>query len=588
MVLSPLDLAIMAAFFVATLAIGLYAARQSGGSFDSFFLGGRTLPWWALGISMVATTFSTDTPNLVTDLVRTGGVAANWSWWAFLLMGALNVFIYARLWRRSGVKTDVAFYELRYSGPMARFLRGFRAVYLGVVFNILVMAMVTLAAIKIGAVMFGWSPVQTVVIAAGVTTVYAALGGLRGVVLTDLLQFAFAMVGSVGAAIYVLSIPEIGGLEGLVSHPNVVGRLHFLPTPGTLGMEFWVPMVLMPLAVQWWASYYPASEPGGGGYIVQRTLSARNQKEAVLAGLVFNVAHYALRPWPWILVALASLVVYPELADLAAAFPQVEASKLRHDLAYSAMLTQLPAGLLGIVVTSLSAAYMSTMSTQVNWGASVLVNDVYLRFVKPEASEAEQVWLGRLATVVLMVGACAIALLLENAKQAFDLLLLVGAGTGLIFAVRWIWWRVNALAEIVAMIASLSIAVLLTVMDGFGLAGWGQMLLGVTVTTILWVLACLFGPVTDEATLQSFYARVRPGGPGWEPVARRAPKRYDQPDLLQGLGAAIDAIIGIYATLFATGFALYGAFDTMALWLVIAAIALWDGWRRFGRLQLNH
>jgi len=458
MQLTAFDWTIMATFFAFSLAVGLSVSRRSGKSFNSYFLGGQSMPWWLLGISMVATTFSTDTPNLVTDIVRGGGTYGNWAWWSFLLTGMLTVFLYAKLWRRSGVMTDVEFYELRYSGKTAAFLRGFRAVYLGILFNIIIMASVTLAAIKIGAVMMGWTPVQTVVIAAGITVVYSALGGLRGVILTDLAQFGLAMTGSIWAAVYVLQLPEVGGLGALLVHENVVDSLAFLPSFDTVSMDVLVPVFVIPLAVQWWAAYYPGAEPGGGGYIVQRMLSAKNEKHAVGATLLFNGLHYALRPWPWILIALASLIVFPDLSSIAERFPGVPEAQVRNDLAYPAMLTYLPSGLLGLVVTSLAAAYMSTMSTQVNWGSSIIINDIYHRFIRPDATERQQVWAGRVTTVVLMAVACTLALFLENALQVFNILLQIGAGTGLIFILRWFWWRINAASELTAMIVSFAVA----------------------------------------------------------------------------------------------------------------------------------
>ena len=469
MQLATLDWVIMGAFFALSLIIGLSVSKRSGKTFKSFFLAEQSMPWWFLGISMVATTFSTDTPNLVTDIVRSSGVDGNWTWWAFLLTGMLTVFLYARLWRRSGVLTDVEFYEIRYSGPIAAFLRGFRAIYLGILFNIIIMASVTLAAIKIGSVMLGWSPVETVVVAASVTMVYSALGGLRGVVLTDMIQFAMAMVGSVWATIYVLNMPEVGGLSAMIEHVNVIPSLQFLPSFGSLSYDDIIPIFVIPLAVQWWAAYYPGAEPGGGGYLAQRMLSAKSEKEAAGATLLFNILHYAIRPWPWILIALASLIVFPDLASIAARFPHVDEQIIRNDLAYPAMLTYLPAGLLGLVVTSLAAAYMSTMSSQVNWGSSIIVNDLYNRFVNKEASEASQVWVGRLATVILMVIACTLALFLENALQVFNIILQIGAGTGLIFILRWFWWRVNAASELTAMIVSFVIAMVFTFTGGLGL-----------------------------------------------------------------------------------------------------------------------
>ena len=571
--LSTLDWLIMGGFFAVSLIIGLSVSGKSGKNFRSFFLAGQSMPWWFLGISMVATTFSTDTPNLVTDIVRGTGADGNWTWWAFLLTGMLTVFLYARLWRRSGVLTDVEFYEIRYSGRIAAFLRGFRAVYLGIVFNIIIMASVTLAAIKIGSVMMGWTPLQTVVIAATITMVYSAMGGLRGVVLTDMIQFAMAMIGSIWATVYVLNLPEVGGLSQLLVHENVKPALNFLPSFAEGSLEDLIPVFLIPIAIQWWAAYYPGSEPGGGGYLAQRMLSARNEREAAGATLLFNVLHYALRPWPWILVALASLVVFPDLASIAERFPHVPEQVVRNDLAYPAMLTYLPAGLLGLVVTSLAAAYMSTMSSQVNWGSSIVVNDLYHRFINPEATENEQVWAGRIATIVLMVVACTLALFLENALQVFNIVLQIGAGTGLIFILRWFWWRVNAEAELTAMIVSFAIAVLFTVTGGMGLEGWQQLLAGVVVTTVCWVAVAYLFPATDEATLEAFYRKIRPGGRGWKRVAASvgADAAEDGSDFPMAVLGMVFGAGMIYGTLFATGYTLYG--QTVPA-LIVGALAL--------------
>lgn len=583
MQLSTLDWTIMGGFFVVSLIIGLSVSRSSGRSFRSFFLAGQSMPWWFLGISMVATTFSTDTPNLVTDIVRGTGADGNWTWWAFLLTGMLTVFLYAKLWRRSGVLTDVEFYEIRYSGPIAAFLRGFRAVYLGIVFNIIIMASVTLAAIKIGSIMMGWTPLETVVIAAVITMAYSALGGLRGVVLTDMIQFAMAMMGSIWATIYVLNLPEVGGLANMLAHENVQPALSFLPTFDGNFMEDLVPIFLIPIAVQWWAAYYPGSEPGGGGYLAQRMISARSEKEAAGAALLFNVLHYALRPWPWILIAFASMIVFPDLASIAERFPHVPEQVVRNDLAYPAMLTFLPAGLLGLVVTSLAAAYMSTMSSQVNWGSSIVVNDLYHRFINPEASESQQVWVGRIATVVLMIVACTLALFLENALQVFNIVLQIGAGTGLIFILRWFWWRVNAEAELTAMIVSFVVALVFTFSGGMGLEGWEQLLVGVIITTIAWVSAAYIFPSTDEKTLVSFYKKIRPGGRGWTRVAGQISEDTSEDGSDFPL-AILGMVVGsgmIYGTLFATGYTLYG--QTMPALIVGAfalacAFGLWKIW----------
>lgn len=337
--ISPIDWGIIAAFFIISLLIGLFTSKSAGKSSKDFFLSGRNMPWWLLGVSMVATTFSADTPNLVTDIVRVNGVSGNWGWWCFLLTGMLTVFVYAKLWRRSEITTDLEFYELRYGGKPAAFLRGFRAIYLGVFFNIMIMATVSLAAIKIGGVMLGLTPVQTLLIASIVTVIYSSLGGLKGVLLTDFFQFFIAMAGAIGAAIYILDLPQIGSLENLLTHPNVSDKLSFFPDFSNMNEV--IPMLLVPIAIQWWATWYPGAEPGGGGYIAQRMLSAKNEKNAIGATLFFNVAHYALRPWPWIIIALSSLIIFPEIGDLQKAFPHMPADKLGNDLAYSAMLTYL-------------------------------------------------------------------------------------------------------------------------------------------------------------------------------------------------------------------------------------------------------
>src|SRR4029077_8970390 len=445
MQLKLIDWVVVAAYAVLSLAIGLRFARRAGRSLEQYFLSGRTAPWWLLGTSMVATTFSADTPNLVTDLVRTGGVSTNWLWWAFLITGMLTVFFYAKLWRRSGALTDINFYELRYSGAPAAFLRGFRAIYLGVFFNIMIMATVTLAAIKIAGVLLGLDPYVTVVLAALITMVYATTSGLWGVVVTDFFQFALAMIGSFTAAYYALSQPIVGGLSGLMSNPLVHDKLPLLPDFSDATAVLAV--LIVPLAVQWWSTWYPGSEPGGGGYIAQRILAARNEKQAMAATLWFNIAHYALRPWPWILVALASLIVYPQLADIRARLPYVDPSIVGHDLAYPAMLVFVPHGLLGLVVAWAAAAYMSTISTYLNWGASYIVDDVYRRFIRPDASQAHYVNVGRAVTFALMILAALLALCLDHAMQAFQILLQIGAGTGLIFLLRWFWWRINAWGE---------------------------------------------------------------------------------------------------------------------------------------------
>jgi len=577
--LAFLDWLVIAAYGAITLGIGLRFAGRAGKGTQEFFLSGRSLPWWLLGTSMVATTFSTDTPNLVTDLVRTGGVSSNWVWWAFLITGMCTVFFYARLWRRSGVFTDMGFYELRYSGQPAAFLRGFRALYLGVFFNVMIMATVTLAAIKIGGVLLGLDKYTTVLVAGGITVLYSAGAGLWGVVVTDLMLFVVAMVGSVSAAVYALNQPEVGGLTGLVSNPAVTDKLALLPD--FTDWRVAVPIFVIPLAVQWWSTWYPGAEPGGGGYVAQRMLAARDERDSMRAVLWFNVAHYALRPWPWILVALASIAVYPTLGDLAAAFPHVDPSILKDDLAYPAMLIFLPTGLLGLVVASLAAAYMSTISTHLNWGASYIVEDFYRRFLVTDRDERHYVAVARAATVGLIILAMTVSLWLHNALQAFQILLQIGAGTGLIFLLRWFWWRVNAWSEISGMVVSFAVAVwfqFFHVRAGFALIHpSAQLLIGVAVTTVAWLTVTFLTPPADRATLQEFYDRIRPMGRGWSSVVdtEAAADGSGAPD--SDVGAAmLGWVLGsltVYATLFGTGYLLYGRALAATIALGVAAAA---------------
>lgn len=453
MTLAGIDWLIIAIFFAAIIAIGLIVSKTAGRSSSEFFLGGRSMPWWLLGVSMVACTFSCDTPNLVTGMVRGGGVVANWGWWAFLITGMVTVFIYAQLWRRSRVMTDLEFYELRYSGKSAAFIRGFRSLYLGIFFNCLIMGTVTLAAIKIGQVIFDVKPWVAVVFGSAGVVIYATAGGIKSCIWADFFQYSVAMFGAVYAAVVACRQPEVGGLSSLLTHPSVVGKLSWMPDFSS--WLAWVPLLLIPVAVQWWSVWYPGAEPGGGGYIAQRMLAAKDEKNAIGATLFFNFMHYAMRPWPWIIVALASLIVYPTLESIKAEFPGIDPTYLRHDIAYPVMISKLGPGLLGLVVASLIAAYMSTIGTHLNWGSSYVVNDWYKRFMKPKATEKEMVLVGRLCTVILMVIAGLFALtFLEDANQAFEILLLSGAGTGAIYLLRWFWWRINAWTEIAAMVAA--------------------------------------------------------------------------------------------------------------------------------------
>jgi len=563
MILQTIDWTIIISFFVLSLFIGLLVVKKAGKNTEEFFVSGRNMPWWLLGISMVATTFSTDTPNLVSDMVRTHGVSGNWLWWAFLLTGMVTVFIYAKLWRRSQVLTDIEFYELRYSGKIAAFLRGFRAIYLGLFFNVIIMATVSLAAIKISGIMFKFSPAKTIIIASVIVVTYSMLGGLRGVLITDLFQFFMSMAGAIGAAYIALSLPEVGGLNGLITNEKIIDKLSFFPNFSNTNTLFSI--FIIPLTVQWWSVWYPGAEPGGGGYLVQRMLAAKNEKNAVSATFLFNIAHYALRPWPWIIVALASLIVFPDLSALQKAFPHIKAGIVKNDLAYPAMLTFLPVGLLGLVVASLIAAYMSTISTHLNWGSSYIVNDFYKRFIKKHASEKELVLVGRLSTLILMIIAGIIALLLSNALQAFHILLQIGAGTGLLFLLRWFWWRINAASEITAMITSFLIAVYFEFFHfetGLPiLNSWQKLTIGVILTTISWVFVTLVTRPTDMVTLKKFYKKVYPGGPGWKKIhlllTNGEKKNIKSWDLPQNILNIFLGVFLVYSSIFATGYWIY-------------------------------
>ncbi|MDP6569810.1 MAG: Na+:solute symporter [Candidatus Marinimicrobia bacterium] len=565
MQLTTLDWGIVSLYFALSLCIGLWASKRAGESTRSFFLAGRNMPWWLLGVSMVATTFSTDTPNLVTDLVRQNGVSGNWVWWAFLLTGMLTVFLYAKLWHRSGVLTDIEFYELRYGGKPAAFLRGFRALYLGLIFNVLVMGAVSLAAVKFGEIVLGWEGWVTISIACSITLIYSTLGGLRAVIITDFVQFILAMTGSIWAVFYLLGLPEIGGLSSLITHEIVINKLAIIPDFSD--PDIWIPVLFVPLAVQWWASYYPGAEPGGGGYIAQRMFSARDESNAVGAALLFNIAHYALRPWPWILIALASLIVFPTLSDLQATFPHLPEDKLGHDVAYPAMLTLLPPGLLGLVAASLIAAFMSTMSTQVNLGASYLVNDFYHRFINPAASATQLVKIGRLFTALSIVLGGSLGLILTSAGQAFTLLLMIGSGTGLIYILRWFWWRINALTEIVAMVSSLIIAAVLNFSE-LGFEDWQKIVLGAVITTIIWVLTAFITPAESKETLIKFVDKVKPGGPGWKQF-----QSEDESGMTHITNGIINMILGcltVYCFLIGVGEMIYENYQYSIILLLIS------------------
>ena len=596
MILAGWDWFFIIVFFLLSLGIGIAVSKRAGKSPSEYFLSGRNMPWWLLGISMVATTFSTDTPNLVTDIVRQKGIAGNWAWWAFLLTGMLTVFVYAKLWRRSGVVTDLEFYELRYSGRAAAFLRGFRALYLGVFFNVLIMATVSLAIIKIGGVMLHLTPVESLIFASAVTVLYSTLGGLRGVLITDFFQFIIAMVGAVGAALVAIKLPQVGGWQNLLQHAAVAPRLALLPDFSN--SDAVLTLLVLPLAVQWWSVWYPGAEPGGGGYIVQRLLSAKSEKHAIGASFLFNITHYALRPWPWIIVALCSLVVFPDLASLQTAFPHIDPGVIRHDLAYPAMLTFLPHGLLGLVAASLFAAFMSTISTHLNWGSSYIVNDFYKRFINPKASEKKQVFVGRLSTVLLMICAGIMALVLSNALQAFNILLQIGAGTGLLFILRWFWWRINPYSEITAMVVSFLAAFYLQVvhpLTGLPVLSLSlQLLLGVGITTVCWIGVTLATHPSDTSTLRRFYRLIQPGGPGWKQVVQNAQQDGDplekpgQPwDVPNGILCMVLGCFAVYSILFATGYWFYGNHTPAMILSAVAVVSTFLLIKSWNRLRTH-
>jgi Na+/proline symporter len=550
----------------------LFFGKRAGKSTTEFFASGRSVPWWLAGISMVATTFSTDTPNLVTNLVREHGVANNWVWWAFLLTGMSTVFFYARMWRRSGVLTDLEFYEIRYSGRPAAIVRAFRAVYLGLFFNIVIMSTVNLAAAKIANVLLGWPMWQTLGACAVINVAFASIAGLWGVLITDVFQFVIAMTASVAAAYYSLQQPQVGGLSGLISQipPSTLQLLpDFNDWPLTLSV------LILPLTISWWSVWYPGSEPGGGSYIAQRILAAKSERDALGGTLFFNLAHYALRPWPWILVALASMLVFPTLDDIARAFPYLDRSLIGHDTAYSAMLTFLPHGVLGLMVAGLLAAYVSTISTHLNWGTSYLVHDLYRRFIRNDAGERHYVMMGRIVTALLMVLAAGMTFLLESARASFELLLSIGAGSGLLYLLRWYWWRINAWSEIAAMVVSFVVSI------GFFAAGKlgasinpnTALLVTVFTTTCAWIAATLMTRPENEQTLVRFYQLVRPAGSLWGPIPARAGVGSSPDSISMQLLGWVLGCTFIYATLFGAGSALYGLRMQAAVFLVVWIIS---------------
>ena len=578
-------------WIVALLAVAicfipaLFFGKRSGKNTSEFFASGRSVPWWLAGLSMVATTFSSDTPNLVTDIVRRQGVSGNWVWWAFVLTGVATVFFYARLWRRSGVLTDLEFYEIRYSGTAARAVRGFRAIYLGLLFNCLIMASVNLAACKIAGILFGLERWQTLLFVGILNVVFAAHSGLWGVLVIDMVQFFIKMTAVIAAAWFAVRLPQVGGLSGLISQlssmkgPEGINYLNFLPD-FTNNWDIAVAVFIMPIAVQWWAVWYPGAEPGGGSYIAQRMLASKSEKDALGAVLFFNVAHYVLRPWPWLLVALASIIVYPQLSDIQAAFPNLDPNLLGHDIAYPAMLKFIPAGFVGLMVGGLVAANSSTILTHLNWGASYLVHDFYRQFIRSDASERHYVMAGRLATIVLFILSSSLVFVLDTAKGAFDVILQVGAGTGLLYLVRWFWWRVNAWCEVVAMIGSFLISLVFLILEKqhvYSTTSSKRLIMTVVVTTISWLLAAYLAPPTERQTLIDFYRKVKPAGPGWTKIRQMAGVSVSEAEatgdsLPLSLVGWVSGCALIWSSLFTVGSFLYGQ-TTQGLILLAAFIA---------------
>jgi Na+/proline symporter len=650
---SFIDAVIIVGFLVSVVAVGSAAARRSGKSASDFFLSGRSMPWWLLGVSMVACTFSCDTPNLVTDIVRTQGVSGNWVWWAFLLTGMMTVFVYAKLWRRSALDTDLGFYEIRYSGRPAAVLRGFRALYLGVFFNVMIMATVSLAAIKIGQVMFGLSPVTTLVCASAGVAVYATLGGLTGSIWADFYQYSVAMVGAVFAAVYAIHSADVGGitsLKELFANADVQARMPMFPTEAS-GLSTLMTVLILPVAVQWWNVWYPGAEPGGGGYVAQRMLSARDEKNAVGATLLFNFLHYAVRPWPWIIVALVSLVHFPVtppaereaaqawlashpalveqydavkarlpepervrvrqakaeaagVGSLARAFPKVDDQFLRDDIAYPGMIATMPKGWLGLIVASLIAAYMSTIATHLNWGSSYVVQDFFVRFVKRDLSPRGAVAVGRVTMLALLALAGVVALWMRNAKDSFDILLQIGAGTGLLYILRWFWWRINAWSEISAMVISFAAACFFqwgagplgieAAMARAGLFGimdysaW-KLVFGILVTTSGWLAVTYLTPPEKQAVLIRFCGLIRAGGAGWRKVEAAAggARAADGWDVPTGLLCMMVGCLAVWSALFGVGYLLYGRLALGGVLCAVAACATACLMRLVGKIRLS-
>jgi Na+/proline symporter len=589
MTVSPVDWAIVAAYFALSIGFGLYFTRRGGESLDQYFLSGRQVPWWLAGTAMVATTFAADTPLVVTGLVATKGVAGNWLWWNFVMSGMLTVFFFARLWRRARVMTDVELAEVRYGGAPAAVLRGFRAVYLALPINLIILGWVTRAMIKILTISLGLRDVAlggvTVsgeAVAVGIcfliTALYAVAAGMWAVLWTDLVQFVIKMSAVIILAVY--AVRAVGGIATMKvklaeRFGSETAALSVLPVslgPDGIHSYVWMPVLTLVvyLSVQWWAAWYPGAEPGGGGYVAQRIFSARTEKDGVLATLFFQIAHYALRPWPWIVTGLATVILYPDLVDKEAGYVR-------------AVVDLLPTPWRGVMLAGFAAAYMSTVGTHLNWGASYLVNDVYKRFIRVDASERHYVAVSRAATVLIFLASIGVTSQLSSIERAWEILLGLGAGTGLVLILRWYWWRINAWSEISAMIASLvlSLAGFAVISPRFAPhdpnATAVVMLVTVAGSTLVWVGVTLATRPEPDHVLDAFYRRVRPGGPGWATVSTRLGfGREPIPGGALAWTNWIAGIVAVYATLFGIGKLVFGYTGAGVALLIVAAVAF--GW----------
>ena len=590
--LHALDWVIVAITLVVCFFPALFFGKLAGKNTSEFFASGRSVPWWLAGLSMVATTFSSDTPNWVSQQVRQYGVAGNWQWWAFVLTGVSTVFYFARLWRRSGVMTDLEFYELRYSGKAASVVRGFRAVYLGLFFNCFIMATVTLAACKIANILFGLPQWQTILVCGALNVIFAAHSGLWGVLVIDMVQFFIKMTAVIAAAYF--SLKQVARVEGLgdsataglhklvsvlggqqvtfqpgaqpiTSAINGSGQPYLKLLPNFSTGELALMIFIVPIAIGWWANWYPGAEPGGGSYIAQRMLASKSEKDALAGTLFFNLAHYVVRPWPWIITALCSIIVFPQLKDIQAAFPGADPRLIGHDSAFPAMLMFMPTGYIGLMVGGLIAANSSTILTHLNWGSSYLVHDFYRRFIRHDATEHHYVRVGRLCTVGLYFGAAAISYLLDSAQDAFQVLISIGAGTGLLYMLRWYWWRINAWCEVAAMVSSFAISVAFLGMAraGHPLPFADSVIYSVAFTTVIWLLTAFVTAPTGRERLHAFYLKVHPAGPGWTKIRVEAgvsaeeAARHTDPLGKATLGW-ISGCLTIWSSLFALGEFLYG------------------------------